>query len=240
MPEMVPQRLREQAFERIREMIRSGELKPGELLPGENRLAELLGVSRVTVRWALKQLAETGIIRTRKGKGSVVAVDWKSLLEQGELHDQAEEYQTVFFQSTQARRLMEPVVARRSAVCATEEDLARMELSLQNDAEEFVFSPVMGKITRQVDFHTCIWMSLHNSILMEVWKGLSEASGRINRLPFVAPTHRNRQKLEAQRQHRRILEAIRNRQEEYAYFYMLEHCDWITETYGEYFQDFLK
>lgn len=80
MPVIVPQRLREQAFESIKNMIRSGELKQRDPLPSENRLAELMGISRVTVFWALKQLAETSIIRTRKGKGSVVAADWKSLL----------------------------------------------------------------------------------------------------------------------------------------------------------------
>ena len=228
MPEILPQRLREQAFESIKDMVRSGELKQGDLLPSENRLAELLGVSRVTVRWALNQLAEAGIISTRKGKGSTVVVDWKGLLEQGELHDQAEEYQAVFLQSTQARRLIEPVVARWSAESATKEDITRMEFSLGNEEEEFVFSPLMGEVTQQMDFHTCIWISLHNTILMDTWKHLAETSRIINQLPFVPPTHRSWQKTEAWEQHRRIFDAIRGRQGDYAYFYMLDYRDLRT------------
>ena len=85
MTQRIPRKLHEQVFDSIKDMIRSGALEQGELLPSENKLAQQLGVSRVTVRWALKQLAEAGIIQTRKGKGSIVAVDWKGLLEEGEL-----------------------------------------------------------------------------------------------------------------------------------------------------------
>lgn len=233
-------KLYDQVFERIKDMIRSGELRQGSLLPGENRLAELMGVSRVTVRQALKQLSEAGIIETRKGKGSVVILDWKGLLEQGELRDQAEEYQNTFRMSTQARRFIEPVIARQAALHATEEDIARMEAALNAREDELVFAPLTGRTSALVDFHTAIWMSLHNPVLMETWEHLAETSATTSRLPFVPPVHRERQKEEAKRQHLDIFEAIRRRDDEYAHFYMLVHCDWIAETYGQYFEDFLK
>ena len=105
------QKLYDQVFERIKDKIRSGELRQGSLLPGENKLAEEMGVSRVTVRQALKQLSEAGIVETHKGKGSVVIVDWKALLDKGEHRDKAEECQATFHMSTRARRMMEPMVA---------------------------------------------------------------------------------------------------------------------------------
>ena len=234
------QKLYSQVFESIKDMIRSGALKQGDLLPGENKLAEMMGVSRVTVRQALKQLSETGIIDTRKGKGSIVVVDWKGLLEKGELHDQAEEYQSTFLMSTQARRIFEPIIARQAAASATEEDLARMEVALNCKEEELALSPLLGRTSELVDFHTCIWMSLHNSVIMKTSEQMAETSGMINRLPFVQPTHRERQKEEVQRQHYRIFEAIKRHDGDYAYLYMLEHCDWIAETYGKYFEVLLK
>lgn len=240
MTQPIPQKLHDQVFNSIKEMIRSGALEQGDLLPSENKLAQRLGVSRVTVRWALKQLAEAGIIQTRKGKGSIVAVDWKGLLEQGELHDQAERLQATFFQSTRARWLIEPTVARQAAMLATEEDLARMEAALQRQEEELVLAPLTGHTSGRVDFHTCLWASVHNPVMMRVWEQLAETSNSINQLPFVAPVYRDGQKEEAQIQHQKIFDAVRNHSPEYAGLYMMEHCDWIWETYGQYFKDFLK
>lgn len=240
MTEHIPQKLHEQVFNSIKDMIRSGALEQGELLPSENKLAEMMGVSRVTVRWALKQLSDAGIIQTRRGKGSIVAVDWKGLLERGELHDQAEECQKTFCMSSHARRIIEPSIARQAALCATDEDIARMETALRCKEEELVLAPLMGRTSELVDFHTCIWLSLRNPVLMETWAHLAETSAAIRQLPFVPPSHREQQKEEAQKQHWKILEAIRRHDGEYAYLYMLEHCDWISETYGQYFTDFLK
>ena len=62
--------LYEQVFNRIKDSVRSGEYKKGDLIPSEKELMELMGVSRVTVRQALKMLSDSGIIETRKGKGS--------------------------------------------------------------------------------------------------------------------------------------------------------------------------
>jgi GntR family transcriptional regulator len=55
--------------------IRSGRLRPGVRLPGEVALAERFGVSRTTVRAALAELSEGGLIATRTGKGSYVLYD---------------------------------------------------------------------------------------------------------------------------------------------------------------------
>jgi GntR family transcriptional regulator, transcriptional repressor for pyruvate dehydrogenase complex len=57
----------EQAADQLRDQILSGSIKAGERLPKELELAELLGVSRTTVREALRTLASEGLIRTTKG-----------------------------------------------------------------------------------------------------------------------------------------------------------------------------
>ncbi len=56
----------------LRDQIADGQLGVGENLPGEQRLAESFGVSRVTVRRALDVLADTGLIVRRAGSGSTV------------------------------------------------------------------------------------------------------------------------------------------------------------------------
>ncbi|WP_424971384.1 GntR family transcriptional regulator [Dinoroseobacter sp. S76] len=56
----------------LRDMIVQDAMRPGDLLPGEQKLAARFGVSRVTIRRALEALAEDGLIDKRAGAGSVV------------------------------------------------------------------------------------------------------------------------------------------------------------------------
>ncbi|NBB81918.1 MAG: UTRA domain-containing protein [Alphaproteobacteria bacterium] len=57
----------------IADRIASGDLPPGSALPPERRIAELYGLSRVTVRRALEQLAAEGLIEQRRGSGTFVS-----------------------------------------------------------------------------------------------------------------------------------------------------------------------
>ena len=62
----------DEVFEQIKGMIVSGNWKPGDKLPSEKELTELFGVSRVTIREALKKLASYNIIETSQGRGSFI------------------------------------------------------------------------------------------------------------------------------------------------------------------------
>lgn len=69
-----PTTLYEQVVEQIREQIAKGVYQKGDMLPSEKELIAMTGVSRITVREALKTLAEVGMIETKKGKGSFVQI----------------------------------------------------------------------------------------------------------------------------------------------------------------------
>ena len=56
----------------LRDEIANGRVRDGDILPGESRMAEVYGVSRVTVRRALGALVSDGVIEKRVGSGSVV------------------------------------------------------------------------------------------------------------------------------------------------------------------------
>jgi GntR family transcriptional regulator, transcriptional repressor for pyruvate dehydrogenase complex len=57
----------DEVFEQIATDVLSGEMQPGEALPSERRLAEVLGVSRPAVREALKRLTAAGLVEVRQG-----------------------------------------------------------------------------------------------------------------------------------------------------------------------------
>src|SRR3954463_4956525 len=62
----------EDVFEQIVAEVLSGEMQPGQALPSERRLAQVLGVSRPAVREALKRLTAVGLVDVRRGDGTTV------------------------------------------------------------------------------------------------------------------------------------------------------------------------
>jgi GntR family transcriptional repressor for pyruvate dehydrogenase complex len=62
----------EDVFEQIVAEVLSGDMQPGEALPSERRLAEILGVSRPAIREAIKRLTEAGLVDVRQGESTTV------------------------------------------------------------------------------------------------------------------------------------------------------------------------
>lgn len=62
----------EDVFEQIVAEVLNGDMQPGEALPSERRLAEVLGVSRPAVREAIKRLTEAGLVEVRQGDATTV------------------------------------------------------------------------------------------------------------------------------------------------------------------------
>ena len=112
-----------QVLEQVKSMIAQGVYKKGDLLPSEKELIEMMGVSRITVRKALQILSEAGVIETRKGKGSFVAVDASEL---APASMDLKKYCESFVQATRARLLLEPAIARQAAQTATPEELEQL------------------------------------------------------------------------------------------------------------------
>ena len=62
-----PEPLWHQAEMALRELIERGEWASGSQIPNEDRLCDMLGISRITVRHALRNLEEAGLLRRRAG-----------------------------------------------------------------------------------------------------------------------------------------------------------------------------
>lgn len=119
----------EEAAEQIADKVRTGELRPGDRLPGERALAAQMEISRPTLREAVKVLVDAGVLEVRRGPGggmfvaqAVVPVELvrqRSSLRLGEVAGVLE-----------ARRMIEPRVAQLAAVRATDDDFAALERSI--------------------------------------------------------------------------------------------------------------
>jgi DNA-binding FadR family transcriptional regulator len=106
-------------------MISSGELAPGERLPGERQLADMMGVSRVSVRAALQQLKAQGFVTAVQGGGTRITAAADQLdsalarlvrANRNNLHDLAE-----------VRSNLEVWAARRAAERGSPEQIAEIE-----------------------------------------------------------------------------------------------------------------
>lgn len=224
--------LYEQVMDRIREMIVQGVYQKGDMLPSEKELMQLTGVSRITVREALRVLAEVGIIETRQGKGSFVRMSAGDLAPDLATAEQQSEYRRRFLASNQARLLVEPELAQLAARNATPEDLARLEAALHpkkggRAAGEGSFD----------EFHRAVAMAAGNPLLLEFLESLLELEfqGRSAfRLTF--PEEQKSTSAVLKDHHWKIFEAIRDGNAEFAYFYMKEHTLHLLRSYEEYFQ----
>ena len=67
-----PEPLWHQAEMALRSLIERGEWSSGSQIPNEDRLCEMLGISRITVRHALRNLEEAGLLRREHGRGTFV------------------------------------------------------------------------------------------------------------------------------------------------------------------------
>ena len=236
-----PKRLYEQVFEQLKDEIRKGVYQKGDMLPSESELIKTMGVSRVTVRQALQCLAEAGIIETRQGKGSVVVVDWKSILEETGQREIIKGYREDFVMASNARRLVEPAIARYLALHATEEDIRAIEATLDDDDSiPADFSTRREPDKRLPGFHGSLWEAMHNPFLKRTWDDIVMPCVAMRNLPLIVPAAQEQSGKETRRQHRDVFEAIKRHDSEYAYFNMMVHCDWMFETYIQYYNNFLE
>ena len=121
----------EEAAEQIAGKVRAGELRRGDKLPPERDLAVTMEISRPTLREAVRILADAGVVEVRRGPGGgifvagdVVPVELvreRSSLRLEEMADVLE-----------ARRIVEPGVARLAAQRASDEALAALERSIED------------------------------------------------------------------------------------------------------------
>ena len=109
----------------IRQLIESGDFNAGDKLPPERELAELIGVSRPSVRAGLQSLATIGVVESRRGAGTFVT-DGPPLLDINPLPLFAALHGIPEHELFEARRVLEIDLAGLAAVRATGEHRASM------------------------------------------------------------------------------------------------------------------
>lgn len=194
----------EQVARRILDLVVARQLRPGDQLPPERDLAEALGVSRPSVREAIRGLQTMGVVKSRQGGGHLVtALDADAIL--GPIR---------FFLSLEpaniralydVRALIEAEVARLAAGSLSERDLWVMGEILRRQ-EARLDDPAYFRKS-DFAFHQVVWESCGNPFLKRIGESLHALGLEVRTRASETPGVLQR----SFRDHERLLDALRER-----------------------------
>jgi GntR family transcriptional regulator, transcriptional repressor for pyruvate dehydrogenase complex len=214
-----PNRMSEAIIDQVRELIRSGQLRPGDRLPSERLLGTQMGVSRVTVREALRVLEAAGLLEIRVGaRGGAFVTAPSSHRVGSDLADLISLSPLTAVEVTEARQVLElgiiPLVVER----ATDEDIAQLR-EMVNEHQQALKKGEFA-LSMTAAFHVRIAACTHNSaieMLVQSFHGPMLMSLREAQVAAPLMGHRGT------REHKDFVEALAARDVEHAHQIMRVH-----------------
>jgi GntR family transcriptional regulator, transcriptional repressor for pyruvate dehydrogenase complex len=216
--------LTEAAIERVRLLITTGELIPGQRLPPESELAESLGTSRSTVREAVRALVTARVLDVRRGDGTFVTSLRPELLLAG-IGAAADLLQHGFtLELLQVRRILEPAATAMAATRITDETLAELDVCLHQMSSAPSHD---GLVQFDEEFHHLVATASGNATLASMLNGVSSRTTRGRAWRGVIESGATERTIS---EHAGILEALRARDPRLAEAAALLHVS-TTETW---------
>lgn len=199
----------------VRRRITGGDLLKGERLPPERAFAEQFGVSRGTVRDALRRLEEGGFVEKRPGSGTYVCFS--------EVETASIARSTSPLELIDTRFALEPQIVRLAVLNATERALAKAERALEvmerNEADADAFAA--GDET----FHLALAECTRNAMLIWITERVTEVRNNTEWARMRQITLSRAMIRRYNVQHRAVFEAVRTRNAEQAARAMKAHLD---------------
>jgi GntR family transcriptional regulator, transcriptional repressor for pyruvate dehydrogenase complex len=223
--------------EKIKTMILGNDYQPGDKLPSENEIANLLSVSRATVREGFHALELIGIIKVKPGVGAFVKDS--NIFNLLEFSDSrltilfASEAFTIY-EVLEARKIIDTSIAELLAENVALKDLSVLEESLSEMGKSFNnengFKGADRKFHRELARLTKnrLIQVLANSMYQIFWERFSSNHFVYSVNPQLAKRIFNI--------HKQILEALKQHNSRKARFYMLKHTKSTSEIYQEYIE----
>ncbi|MET4226649.1 FadR/GntR family transcriptional regulator [Oerskovia enterophila] len=214
--------LADQAAELMLDRVRTGTWPLDHRLPGEQALADELGVGRSTVREAVRQLAGRGVLESRQGSGVYVVrvevgEDWEEVLRRGEIVDVLE-----------VRGALETEAARLAATRRTPADLRAMATALAGRGEVSPAASAQEYVDADLVFHRAVVDAAHNAVLTDLFATFVPRLRRamVDMIELDGAGERHRHDQDA---HEAILDAVRDRDADRAAATSRRHLDSVHE-----------
>lgn len=214
-------------MDRLIDMIKSRNLKPGDKLDSIEKLATQFGVSRSVVREALSGLKAMGLVHIQQGEGTYIAKfdpATFTLSKTTALIMKKEDIKELL----EVRKILEVGAVRLAAIKLTDEELKHINTTLNKMRN-------ITELNEKVDyeFHYKIVRASHNKVLIHLLQSISELMIETIRNTLQV-TSSEADKRKFLKDHERIFSAIYNRDPHLAEKYMLEHLTNVEQSLSPY------
>ena len=221
MRENLSQQTAQRLYARI---VAEKRLRPGDKLPNEVELSAQLGVSRATLREAIRTLAAQGVLEVRRGKGTFVSAAVEEMDDFG--FSSLERVRGQLRDLFELRSIFEPRAAALACQRATEEELANI-LARGEEVERCIRA---GEDRTQADraFHAAIVRGAHNEFLVRLLPLIDQAVSAA----LTAGEHQEQLAEDTCRDHALLMEFFRKRDGEGAGYAMAIHMRHSMDVMG--------
>jgi GntR family transcriptional repressor for pyruvate dehydrogenase complex len=198
------------------------KLRPGDKLPSERELAEMLHVSRSSIRDAIRGLELMGMVEPRQGAGTVVReISGDSVM--NPFSNALKRRRESVSELLDFRKMLEPPLAARAATHASADEISEMEEILER--QETKQARGESAVAEDSEFHYSVALASGNSVVLKVLDILME---------LLRDTRERSLQVEGRPQksiagHRRILAAIKRHDAEGAKSAMRRHIEDVEE-----------
>lgn len=216
-------RLYEQIVQQIEESILNGTLKPGDQLPAEREMAQRFGVSRTAVREAVKALHEKGLVEAYSGRGTFITNGTSQAIRQSLNWMMKVGQQDGSAYLAEMRAVLEPEIAALAATRIEESHLAAMREAF-NVMDRSREDPA-AYIEADLDFHLALAEAVANPLILSLIDSIVALLREQRIRIFYVEGGPER----GQYHHKRILDAVENRDVEKARAAMKAHLLQVRE-----------
>ena len=229
---VTPEKLSSAVTKQIEKLILRGILRPGERLPAERELADRLGVSRPSLREAVSELQDRGLLASKAGSGIYVADVLGSAFSPALIRLFADHDEAVF-DYIAFRRDMEGLAAERAARLASDTDLKVIQAIFDKMEAAHAKTNPADEARLDAEFHMAIIEASHNVIMLHMMRSMFEL--------LREGVFYNRQVIFKQRttrgalldQHRAINTALQNRDPDAARTAIEEHLTFVERALAD-------
>lgn len=223
------EKLSHSVVRQVEQLILHGVLRPGERLPSERELAERLGVSRPSLREALADLQEKGLLTARAGAGIFVAEVLGSAFSPA-LMQMFSSHADAVFDYLDFRTDLEGMAAERAARMGSDTDLKVIDTVFQKMAAAATKRSAKEEAQLDAQFHMSICEASHNVVMLHMMRSMYELLQEgvfYNRQMMFRNAAAREVLLD---QHRAINTALQNRDPDAARAAVHHHLDFVADA----------
>jgi len=152
------------AVEQMKLQVTGGDWAVGTRIPSESELTTMLGVSRPSVREAVRSLVQLGLLETRQGDGTYVVADDATQVALRRAIGAADNREVI-----RVRRALDVLAGREAAENRTESDLAELGELLDRRSRAIAAVDIEGFTTADVEFHLAVARASGNQLLSSLY-----------------------------------------------------------------------